>query len=408
MKTIISICISLMFAYSVVAQNKEPKFLVEDVFVIDTLEAEKIAELKRGELIASIDDEKKIVSEELSLLSYISSRKKKTIKKDDDISLMIDIVDRCVKFQGVFNDKAESIKEGLRNGVIDPIFHKDAKTITIRRLSLLSIPEISDINKMSFSELVDPLPTKTIQVTKPNPNFAYRWIASIDTETLSYNPLKDVYTSGNYPQYTFRKCSYDYHSDDVWAIFDKSDNLVSTQMGFDLSMAKTELINACVKYDYTHNAYGINEESLALRNCVESILNGTIPMNDDYLAGALMQTSLLRTMARQSLRSGLITLKEYNDVVNGADAAIKKQQDEIDKQLKKFDSNTLATARKYVQTLKENNEDLIQHGFGYERNDDLEALITFKDLTLKQLFSYSEDENKITSDFEVIKKDVNY
>lgn len=189
-------------------------------------------------------------------------------------------------------------------------------------------------------------------------------------------------------------------------MFDKSDNIVSSQIGINLDDVRNDIIDACCWYDYQHNAYGINEENANLKKCVESILKGEVPINDGYIVGAALQSSMIRSMARQSLKYRSLTLAEYNEVIKGSDAALKKRQMEIEKIMKQYSEETITKARRYVQTLKDYNSNFIHSGYGYERDDALEAVITFNKLSIKQIFSYIKDGNKLTCDYKVINKEI--
>ena len=394
-------------------QNKEPKFLIEEIEVTDTAKAMAMAEQRREELKNGIKADQKIVNDELFLLQYISGHKKKTIKKEKDISMMLDILDRCAniaKDWGETDDQVlfnSNIRENLKQGIVDPIFFDGSEITNISRFLLSSVLDERKIDNMPIEKLVNPLPTKKITVKKRNPNFAYSWISKINKKSLSYNPLKDVYTSADYPQYIFKECSCDsYKSVKFFAMFDKSDNIVSSQIGINLDDVRNDIIDACCWYDYQHNAYGINEENANLKKCVESILKGEVPINDGYIVGAALQSSMIRSMARQSLKYRSLTLAEYNEVIKGSDAALKKRQMEIEKIMKQYSEETITKARRYVQTLKDYNSNFIHSGYGYERDDALEAVITFNKLSIKQIFSYIKDGNKLTCDYKVINKEI--
>ena len=77
-----SICLLVMmlvmtYGYS---QNKEPKYLIEEIEVTDTAKAMAMAEQKKVELKSGIKNDEKIVKEEVALLKYIGNHNKKKIK----------------------------------------------------------------------------------------------------------------------------------------------------------------------------------------------------------------------------------------------------------------------------------------------------------------------------------------
>lgn len=414
-----SICLLVMmlvmtYGYS---QKKELKYLIEEIEVTDTAKAMAMAEQKKVELKSGIKNDEKIVKEEVALLKYIGNHNKKKIKKEEDISMMLDIVDRCVKyeiktqktaiFEPVLLGKSESVKENLKNGIVDPVFLGNYESNRIIRTLLFSVPEEHEIDRMTIEELVNPLPTKKISVKKLNPNYAYRWITNIEQKDLKYNPLKDVYTNADHPDYLFKWCKYDYYKGkEILGLFDKSGNLISAQMIFVVNDARNDIVDVCCWYDYKNNAYDIKSESATLKKCVESILKGEIPLNDDYLLGSALQTNMVQSMARQSLRSGAITLAEYNKIIKNTDAEIKKWVNEKERAKKQYSEETLTKARRYVRILKDYNINLVENSYRYTREEPLVGIITFKELTIKQLFLYDKNENKIVCDFEVIKKNI--
>ena len=411
MKKQLLLLVMMLLPMVATAQNSEPKYIEETLEVTDTAKAMQMAELKREELKEQIEEDKAKVENESKYIVLLSYSKKKKVKKEEEKDMLCDIVDRCVRyektcknvafFENVFSDKAETVKENVQLGKVDPVFWEEtSKIINYLHFSVLQEKEV---DKMDYTELVNPLPTKTIKVKKPNPNFAYRWLVYYDKEKLTFNPLKNAYTTPDYPQYLFKACDMEFY-ETVWALFDKSGNLISTEMGVDADKAREAIVDACVIYDYNHNAYDINSESQSLKDCVKAIIQGEIPLNDNYLAGNLLQSQLMKSMARESLKSGLISLKEYQEIINGTREAINKMQDEMRKKMAQYDEETLTKARRYVQTLRDNNSKLIHRGNGIQRNAPLEAIVDFDKLSVRELYSYDKDENKIICKFEVINK----
>ena len=411
MKQILLPILMSMLTSVATAQNSEPKYIEAYKEVTDTAKAMQMAEAKKEELKEKIIEDKAIVENESKYIALLSYSKKKKVKKEEEKDMLCDVVDRCVRyektcesvafFKNIFSGKAETIKENVRLGKIDPVFWEEySKIINYLHFSVL---QEKDVEKMGYTELVNPLPTKTIKVREPNPNFAYRWIVSYDKDKLTYNPLKDAYTSPDYPQYLFKKCDLEFYKT-VWALFDMSGNLVSTVMGLDADKAREAIVDACVIYDYNHNAYDINSESQTVRKCVKAIIQGEIPLNDNYLAGNLFQSQLMKSMARGSLKSGLISQKEYLEIISGTREAINKMQKEIQNKMEQYDKETITKARRYVQTLRNNNNSLVHRGNGFQRDAPLEAIVSFDKLSVRELYSYDKDENKIICTFEVINK----
>lgn len=71
---------SLVSSYGY-TQNPEPKYIIEEIVVTDTAKAMAMAEQRKAVLKSGIDNDEKVVKEEVLLLNYIGNHKKRKLRR---------------------------------------------------------------------------------------------------------------------------------------------------------------------------------------------------------------------------------------------------------------------------------------------------------------------------------------
>lgn len=387
--------------------------------VVDTAKAVEMAKQYVAESNAK-------VKKQIDLLTYLKANNKKKVKLDEDIALLQDLADRYESLitkqvmasvrssvsyalsMSSSSSPKERIQKELTKGKIDKAYFNAFDDI----LNVLStqIKDEQSYPYHSFASVVSPLPKKKATVKKDNPNYGFRWLDKYDESKLKYNPVKELYTSADFPQYIFRKVKK--FRDSFWAVYDKVGNLLAVKYNPYHNSDEDEIEKAGMKYDYLHNAYDINDESPAIRKALDDWFHGrSVQQRIEKLqkeqAGVLLSKELARNLAYNTVSN----VKEYNAakiVVNEYDKkerAIARQIEALKNSLPPADVQRSVDS--YLRQLKSDNDDI--WGWSttyYTRLDGLNFVLERKDKTLKvkETFYWDDNLKELKCRYEILNK----
>ena len=393
----ISVC-----GYSQV-DTTSPYIWVDEV-VTDTAKA-----IEMAKQIVATDNAK--YQKEIELLTYLKDNNKKKVKSDNEISMLKDIAKRygaIITGQVISTAKSsisyalsmlstpsERIQESLEKGKIDKAYFNAFGDI-ITNISA----QIKDENTYpyySFANVVTMLPKKKVTVRKDNPNYGFRWLDNYEYSKLKYNPVKETYSSTDFPQYVFRNKKMNGESSTL-VVYDKKDNLVAIKYNTSHEVDKEGILKAGMKYDYEHNAYDINEENAAIRKALDDWFNDrSVQQKID----ALLKEQAGIMLSKQVANNLLYNIVSNSDEYKAAKIAINeydKKEREIGRQIEALrtqlpSSDIQKGVDSYLRQLRHDNENIWGYGQTYfTRIDGLNFVLTQKGNTLKVQETYYMDE----------------
>lgn len=350
---------------------------------------------------------------EIELLTYLKDNKKYKVKSDEDIQILKDIANKYQKkgegpsmgFYSSGDDgrfiklyrayQYENLMKLLEKGKIHKQFFESFDDIIADVSSNIKDEETYPYH--SFANVVAMLPKKKVTVRKDNPNYGFRWLDNYEYSKLKYNPVKETYSSADFPQYVFRKKKINGESSTL-VVYDKKENLVAIKYNTYHEVDKEGILKAGMKYDYEHNAYDINEENAAIRKALDDWFNDRLVQQKiDALqkeqAGVLLSKQLAQNLL-YNLVSNSDEYKAAKIVINEYDKkerAIASQIEKLKMQLPSADIQKGVDS--YLRQLKQDNEKIWGWGQTYfTRIDGLNFILTQKENTLKIQETYYIDE----------------
>lgn len=416
----------LIFLFSTISicvfsqvDTTSPYIWVEEE-IIDTAKAVAIAK----ELVASMNTQ---CQKEIDLLKKLKDNNKKKVKSDEEIKILKDIANRYQKkgegpsmgFYSIGDDgrfvklyrayNYENLDKLLDKGKIHKIFFDSFDDIIADISS--NLKDVNTYPYHSFANVVVILPKKKVTVRKDNPNYGFRWLDNFDYSKLKYNPIKEINTSADYPQYIFRYKKINGESSNL-AVYDKMGNLVAIKYNTSHDIDKESIMEAGMKYDYEHNAYDIKEESAAIRNALDDWYHDrSVQKRIDALKKKQVGIIMSKRLSQNLLYNMISNSNEYKAaqiVINEYD---KKERD-LDRQIeglkKKLPSTDIQRCvDSYLRQLKSDNDKI--WGWGqtyYTRIDGLNFILTQKDNTLKVQETYyiDKDTDDLKCKYKVLSK----
>ena len=410
--------------------------------VVDTLKAVQTMAARRDTLTRQIE-----------LLTTLRQTKKKKVATDDEKALLQNLVRRC------FHENVEvQTQHGGRYYVRHPYFLQGGHLaiITHTRVgsygpktesnfvellqqgtlhpSLLAafdsiVPALTDeaarmdaSTDADFARFVYPLPTKMAPVRHDNPYYAdpaFHWLDSLKqnntllnrqnkmtAKTVSY-PVKDeYYTSNIFTQFKFRTSS---SQPDIrwntaaWRVYDATDRLVAVSASGDIDSLRL----ACFRYDFEHNAYGIDGEPAAVRSYVKHYLStGKTPQAEiTYLElEPLRQAQAMRVAMQLSM--AMMNTSELNEMKRQSDALVAESKRKADALRSRYPKDVMERGEAYIDQLKADNaydSDRLQT----TRLDGLSFMVTPRDggrLKARLTFGFDAKEGKLVPHYTILEK----
>ena len=156
---------------------------------------------------------------------------------------------------------------------------------------------------------------KRMVIRKENLNYGFRWIDRINTDNLKYNPIKETYKSEQYPDYIIAKCKCSFLDPlygRIWAVFDKSENLLAVRWVEYESREDKGIQLSAMKYDYAHNAYDVNDESVEIRKALDDWYNDrTVEKQIEQLKKEQFALEMTRNLTNKVTYGSTSTSEEY-------------------------------------------------------------------------------------------------
>lgn len=420
---ILSMMILLPLMAGAQTNSNEPYFIEEET-VVDTIKAIQMAK-------DIIMEQNEAIDKELVLVNDILKNRRSKLNTDADANIIRGMLERL-------KDKTTEDNFSYNSLAVYSNYEDVLKVLEKRKIhndlyrSLLVIQHYLEKEKKDgniypekyFSKVVFPLPTKKMLVKKENPNYGFRWLDRFDTNKLKYNPIKENYKSDDYPNYVFAKCECAYIDPEyygkIWAVFDKSDNLVAVQWTQYESREEDDIQLAAMKYDYAHNAYDINSESAEIRKALDDWYNDrTVEKQIEALQREQAAVELSRHLAQkmtsatakspEEFKAAQVVNKELAQksiALNSKIQSIKKQmppkeiQDAVNRYLKQLkEDNNMGY---YLHYMKDGEFPKISR----KRIDGLNFLITStrSNIKVKQTYFYDTLRKRIDSKYMVLNK----
>ena len=396
-----------------------PYIWVDEV-VTDTTKAVEMAK----QIVAS---ENAKYQKEIDLLTYLKDNKKYKVKSDEEILILKDIANRYQKkgegpslgFYSSGDDgrfiklyrayKYENLMKLLEKGKIHKQFF-DSFVDIIADVSS-NIKDENTYPYHSFANVVTMLPHKKVTVRKENPNYGFRWLDDYEYSKLKYNPVKEIYTSADFPQYVFRYKKINGESKTL-VVYDKKENLVAIKYNTSHDIDKGSIVKALMKYDYEHNAYDINQENAAIRKSLDDWLNDrSVQQKIDALqkeqAGVLLSKQLAQNLLynlvnnSDEYKAAKIVISEYD-----------KKGREIGRQIETLKAQLPSTdiqrsVDSYLRQLKQDNEKIWGYGQTYfTRIDGLNFILTQKgnNIKVQEIYYMDEESENLKCKYKVLSK----
>lgn len=357
MKKLLFLLLTLSYSNGFAQTNSnEPYFYVEEE-VIDTLKAIDMAK-------DIIRDRNKAIEKELAIIDDVfkhPSRKK--LKTDEDVNVIKGLLEREKNSTmvhnwdlSVYTNYDEVMKDLQKKKLHEDLFNS---LLLFKTYLRDEVKDEYNESEKSFASIVNPLPMKRMVIRKENLNYGFRWIDRINTDNLKYNPIKDTYKSEQYPDYIIAKCKCSFLDPlygRIWAVFDKSENLLAVRWVEYESREDKGIQLSAMKYDYAHNAYDINDESVEIRKALDDWYNDrTVENQIEQLKKEQFALEMTRNLANKVTYGSTSTSEEYaaagainNDLakksreINSKIESLKKQmppkeiQEKVDRYLKQL------------------------------------------------------------------------
>ena len=364
-------------------------YLKEVKQVVDTLKAEELANLfrfrKKGEITQTNDS----LNKQIEFLNHLIDTKATKLSVEDANFLLCICNGYWHGNEGftLYETPYSDIREKLEKG-------------KIHRSLLYTLPKLSDeikkkqispdkFDKVHFSKIVDPLPSKEVTIYKFVPDIVDDALkfGNYTKKKVSYPNDDEYYVAYALPDYKLRKVGMG-----IILISDCDDKEIGAaqQTSDKYEEDSRNLLKACMKFDFLHNAYNIENENSALKEyisfCITSggTISEAIRQTESRIRTAETIFNTIKSAKAKGQMSQSAYDKNYADHLN-----IKKQYEFELSNLKKAAQTPQIESQveKYISQLRKDNDKFVR-----------------RILTTKRIDAYTYEESLPDENFKVLKK----